>query len=205
MNLVTNTKTSTSINTSNIILAALAILGGICWGIQLTKGLQVTNLGTSNMWGIYIVGFMIFTGVAAGSLLFASAPYLFNLDEFKPYSRIAAFLAAISSIVVASLFIMVDIGSPWRVWLFITSGNFSSPMFWDFIILASYMIISVIFTYQLIKVKEGSKDESSLKTIALIAFIAGLLVVVTSFVFSMQNARPIWNTPVQPVSFLVAE
>ncbi len=203
MTVLTNTKKSNSINLWNIIFAALILLGAICWGFQLTKGLQVTNLGTSNMWGLYITGFMIFTGIAAGSLFFASVPYLFNFNEYKPYSRITAFTGAVS-VLVAGLFILVDIGSPWKAWLYIISGNFGSPMFWDFIILTSYLIISIIFTSQLLKVQGGEKDESSIKTIAIVAFIAGLLVVVTSFVFSMQVARPMWNNPAQSISFLVA-
>ena len=201
---VNNTQKPTSSNLWNIIFAALAVLGAVCWGMQLTQGLQVTNLGLNNMWGLYIVGFMIFTGVAAGSLLFAAVPYLFKLDGFKLYTRIAAYLGAVSSIVAASLFIIVDIGNPERAWFFITSGNITSPMFWDFLMLASYMVISIIFTRQLILVHEGKKAEESLKPIAVIAFIAGLLVTVTSFVFCFQIARPLWNTPVQPLSFLVA-
>ncbi|WP_019851185.1 NrfD/PsrC family molybdoenzyme membrane anchor subunit [Desulfitobacterium sp. PCE1] len=204
MALVTNTKKSTSINRWNIIFAALAALGGVCWGLQLTKGLQMTNLGVNTMWGLYIVGFMIFTGVAAGSLLFAAVPYLFKLDEFKPYTPIASYLGAVSSIVAASLFIVVDIGNPERAWLFVTSGNLTSPMFWDFLMLASYMVISIIFTRQLIQVKEGKKEEAGVKFIAWIAFAAGILVTVTSFVFCFQIARPLWNTPVQPLSFLAA-
>src|SRR5690606_9949567 len=131
-------QTRKSINISLAVFSVLAVIGVVCWILQLTKGLQMTNLGTTNMWGLYITGFMIFTGVAAGSLFFASVPYLFRLDEFKPYCRISAYVGAVSSIVAASLFIIVDIGNPERVWLFITSGNFTSPMFWDFIILLSY-------------------------------------------------------------------
>lgn len=193
--------------TSNLwlaIFAAFAAVGVVCWILQLTKGLQLTNLGTSNMWGLYITGFMIFTGVAAGSLFFAGLPYLFNLKEFKPYSRLSAYVGAVSSIVAASLFIIVDIGNPERAWLFITSGNFTSPMFWDFIILVSYMVISIILTRQLIMVHEGVKDEKSVKPIAAVALVAGILVFVTSFVFSFQVARPLWNTPAQPISFVLA-
>ncbi|MFS8631040.1 MAG: polysulfide reductase NrfD, partial [Bacillales bacterium] len=197
-------QTRKSINISLAVFSVLAVIGVVCWILQLTKGLQMTNLGTTNMWGLYITGFMIFTGVAAGSLFFASVPYLFRLDEFKPYCRISAYVGAVSSIVAASLFIIVDIGNPERVWLFITSGNFTSPMLWDFIILLSYMVISVIFTRQLILVHEGKKDEKSVKPIAVLAFAAGILVFVTSFVFSFQTARPMWNTPAQPLSFLLA-
>lgn len=77
-------------------------------------------------------------------------------------------------------------------------------MFWDFIMLASYMVISIIFTRQLILLNEGKIEEKGVKGIAVVAFIAGILVTVTSFVFSFQVARPLWNTPAQPLSFLIA-
>lgn len=204
MAVVTNMKRSSSSNLWMMIFSAFAVLGVICWGLQLTKGLQVTNLGTNNMWGLYIIGFMIFTGVAAGSLLFAAVPYLFKLDNYKPYSRIAAYLGAVASIVAASLFIIVDIGNPERAWQFITSGNLRSPMFWDFIMLACYMVISIIFTRQLMMANEGKIEEKAVKPVAVVAFVAGILVTVTSFVFSFQVARPLWNTPSQPLSFLIA-
>lgn len=187
-----------------IIFAAFAIVGVVCWVLQLMKGLQLTNLSVTNMWGLYITFFMIFTGIAAGSLFFAAVPYVFNLEDFKPYSRISAYVGAISSIVAASLFIIVDIGNPERAWLFITSGNFTSPMFWDFLMLLAYMVISVIFTRQLILVHTGEKEEKSVKPIAFIALVAGVLVIVTSFVFAFQTARTLWNTPAQPISFLLA-
>lgn len=186
-----------------IIFSIFTFLGAVCWGMQLSKGLQVTNLGVKNMWGLYITFFMIFTGVSAGSLFFASIPYLFKLEEFKPYCRIATYVGAVSSIVAASLFIIVDIGNPERAWLFITSGNLTSPMFWDFLLLVSYMVISVIFTRQLILVYENKKEEKSVKPIAIVAIVASILVTATSFVFSFQIARPMWNTPAQPLSFLL--
>lgn len=187
-----------------IIFAILTVVGVVCWGLQLTKGLQVTNLGVTNMWGLYITFFMIFTGVAAGCLFFAAIPYLFKLDAYKPYTRIATYVGAVSSIVAASLFIIVDIGNPERAWLFVTSGNFTSPMYWDFLMLAAYMVISVVFTRQLMLIHEGKKEEKTVKPIAVIAFIAGIMVFVTSFVFAFQIARPMWHTPAQPISFMLA-
>ncbi|KTE92424.1 oxidoreductase [Desulfitobacterium hafniense] len=188
-----------------IILALLAVVGLVCWFLQLTKGLQLTNLNNFNTWGLYIIGFMIFTGIAAGSLLFSSSAHLFSsMAEYKPYTRIAAFVGAIGSVVAAGLFIIVDIGNPERAWYIITSANISSPMFWDTLILAAYVIIGIVFTRQLIMVEQEKKDEKSLYGISLVAFIAGLMVMVTSFVFALQVARPLWNSPAQPVSFLTA-
>jgi molybdopterin-containing oxidoreductase family membrane subunit len=185
--------------------SALTILGIVCWILQLTKGLQLTNLNNYNTWGLYIIGFMLFTGIAAGSLIFSSTPYLFKgMAEYKPFTRISSYVGAICGVLAAGLFIIVDIGNPERAWYIITSAHFSSPMFWDTVILAAYVIIGIFLTRQLILVHEGKKDEKSLKGVCWVAFIAGLLVMVTSFVFAMQVARPLWNNPVQPVSFLAA-
>ena len=173
-----------------IIFALLAGVGLISWILQLTKGLQLTNLDNFNTWGLYIIGFMIFTGIAAGLLLFSSSAYLFKgMEEYKPYARIAAFVGAIGSVVAAGLFIIVDIGNPQRVWYIITSANIQSPMFWDTVILAAYVIIGIIFTRQLIMVEQGKKEEQSLQGISRIAFLAGLMVTVTSFVFALQVAQ----------------
>lgn len=188
-----------------ILFALLTVVGLVCWFLQLTKGLQLTNLNNFATWGLYIIGFMIFTGVAAGSLIFASSAYLFkSMAEYKPYARIASFVGAIGSVIAAGLFIIVDIGNPERAWYFLTSANLASPMFWDFLILGAYIVIGIFFTRQLMLVNDGQKEEKSLKTISVIAFIAGLLVMVTSFVFALQVARPLWNNPVEPVSFLAA-
>lgn len=193
------------VNPLFIIFALLTVVGLVCWFLQLTKGLQLTNLNNFNTWGLYIAGFTLFTGVAAGSLMFASSAYLFEfMREFRPYTRIAAFVGAIGSVVAAGLFIIVDIGNPGRVWNMIISANVASPMFWDAVILVAYVVIGIVLTRQLILVHDGQKDEESVKEIALIAFIAGLAVMITSFIFAMQVAQPTWNSTVQPVSFLAA-
>lgn len=188
-----------------IIFALLGIVGIVCWFLQLTRGLQLTSLNNFMTWGLYIIGFMIFTGITAGSLIFTSSVYLFpGMEEYKPYTRISAFVGAICGVMAAGLFIIVDIGNPERAWYIITKANVASPMFWDTVILLAYVIIGIFYTRQLMLVQEGKKTEKDLKVVSVIALIAGLLVMVTSFVFAMQVARPLWNNPVEPVSFLAA-
>ena len=187
------------------ILGLLTVLGLVCWFLQLTQGLQLTNLNDFMTWGLYIIGFMIFTGITAGALIFTSSAYLFKgMEEYKPYTRISSYVGAICGVIAAGLFIIVDIGNPERAWYIITKANIASPMFWDTVILGAYVIIGILFTRQLMLVQEGKKAEKDLKAISIVAFIAGLLVMVTSFVFALQVARPLWNNPVEPVSFLAA-
>jgi molybdopterin-containing oxidoreductase family membrane subunit len=187
------------------IFAVLAVIGIFFWIQQLTRGLQLSNLNNYNVWGLYIVCFVLCTGLAGGMLLFASSAYLIQgMAEFKPYARLAVFTGAICSVVAAGFFIIVDIGNPERAWNIITNAKIQSPLLWDTIILAAYAVIGIIFARQLILVEEDKAKESSLKAISVIAFIAGLFVMATSFVFAMWTGRPLWNTPVQPLSFLAA-
>ena len=192
-------------NTGLLVSALLFVLGIVCWILQLTQGLQLTNLNNYNTWGFYIVCFALFTGVGAGSLLFTSSAWLFEgFKAFRPYTRISSFVGAIGSVIAAGLFIMVDIGNPQRVWYILTSMNITSPVVWDALILGCYVVIGIVFTRQLILVHQGKKNEKSVKVISVIAFIAGLLVTVTAFIFAVQVARPGWNNAGQPISFLMA-
>jgi molybdopterin-containing oxidoreductase family membrane subunit len=203
--MTTKTKTQNSFYLWMGIFAVLAVVGIVFWIEQLTQGLRLTDLNNYNVWGIYIVGFVLCTGIAAGTLIFASSAFLFQgMAEFKPYARLAVFTGAICSVVAAGFFIIVDIGHPDRAWNIITNLKIQSPLLWDTIILAAYAVVGIIFTRLLIRVEERKKDEGSLKVIAVIALIAGLLVTVTSFAFAMWVAHPLWNTAVQPLSFLAA-
>ena len=201
----TKAEKKSNLNLPIIILALLTVVGLACWFLQLTQGLQLTHLNNFMTWGLYIIGFMIFTGITAGALIFTSSAYLFKgMEEYKPYTRISSYVGAICGVIAAGLFIIVDIGNPERAWYIITKANIASPMFWDTVILGAYVIIGIFYTRQLILVQEGKKTEKDLKIISLVAFVAGLLVMVTSFVFALQVARPLWNNPVEPVSFLAA-
>ncbi len=187
-----------------IIFGILTLAGVVAWFTQLSKGLILTDLGDHKVWGLYIVGFMFFTGIAAGSLIMASLPYVANLSSYKPYTKIASFVTAVTSVIAAGLFIMVDIGNPDRLWNFIIHANFQSPMVWDSIILLSYAFFSIYFLSRLIGLDTNPADEKSVKKWAWAAFIAALLVGITANVFGLQISKPAWYSAIQPFSFLVA-
>lgn len=188
-----------------IISGLLTVVGVVCWVMQLSQGLQMTNLNNDMTWGLYVVLFVLFTGITAGSLIFTSSAYLFKgMEEYKPYTRISAFAGVIGGVVATGLFIVVDIGNPLRALNIITSPNVTSPLFWDTVILLVYVIAGIVLTRQLLMVQSGKKEEKSLQAVSWVSFIAGLLVMVTSSAFAMQVARPLWNNPVEPVSFLAA-
>ncbi len=187
------------------VLGALGAVGVGCWIAQVASGAHLLNLNNADMWGLYLVGFMLGTGIAAGSLLLAGASCLFEpFAPLRPYARIAAFVGGIGGTVAAGLFIMADLGSPWRAWEIIGMLHPGSPLFWDTVVLTAYLVIGALFTRQLMAVKRGTKPEKSVKPLAVAAVVAGACVAITSLVFVLQVARPTWNNPGQVASFMLA-
>ena len=134
------------------IFAAFALAGTACFVFQTMQGLHVANLGNDVTWGLYIVGFLLFTGVAAGCLLFASAPFVFSgLEAYRPYARVASFVAVAYGCLCAGLFILVDTGNPLRAFSVLTSFQIMSPLFWDTVILIAYVALGCAFTVALVK------------------------------------------------------
>lgn len=187
------------------IFAAFALAGTACFVFQTMQGLHVANLSNDVTWGLYIVGFLLFTGVAAGCLLFASAPFVFSgLEAYRPYARVASFVAVACGCLCAGLFILVDTGNPLRAFSILTSFQIMSPLFWDTVILIAYVVLGCAFTFALVKVHEGAKTEASVRPLASAVFVAALLVAVTSLAFALQVARPTWNNPGLMLSFFIA-
>ncbi|MEA5021219.1 MAG: NrfD/PsrC family molybdoenzyme membrane anchor subunit [Gordonibacter sp.] len=188
-----------------IVLGLLAVLGIACWIAQVTSGAHLLNLNNHVTWGLYLVGFVLCTGIAAGCLAFASATVLFGaLAALRPYARLASFVSVTVGCVGAGLFIMADLGSPARFWEMIAFAHAGSPLFWDTIVLLVYVVVSIVLTVQLVRAKQSGQESASLKPLAVVGLIAGVCVAITSFVFAFQVARPLWNNPGQTLSFILA-
>jgi molybdopterin-containing oxidoreductase family membrane subunit len=173
------------------ITGLLFVIGIAAWIVQLVKGVGVTNQSNFEPWGIYIAGFIFFTGLSAGSLVLAALPVLFDLPKFRPYAKIAAFIALVA-LIAGGLFILVDIGKPDRLWRIVRFAHLGSPMLWDLLLTIAYLIISTLLLRRLMS---SSKTDGILKALAWLALVAGVADMLTGFVFATQVA---------PISFFVA-
>jgi molybdopterin-containing oxidoreductase family membrane subunit len=178
----------------------LTLLGIAAWIVQLVKGIGATGQSNLEPWGIYIAGFIFFMGLSAGSLVLAALPVLFDLPKFRPYARIAAFVALIA-LVIGGLFILVDIGRPDRLWHMVRYAELGSPMLWDLLLTIAFLIISTLLLRRL---TVSNKTDGVLKALAWLGLLAGLADMVTGFVFSTQVAHEFWFSAVQPFAFFVA-
>ncbi len=210
---------------SNALLGlagAIILISLVAWGYQLFNGLIVTNMRNSFSWGLYIATFAFFVGVAAGGLIVSSSVYLFNIEQLKPFTRIAS-LSAFASILGAGAMIFPDMGRVERVWKIFVHPNFSSPLVWDVVVITAYLVITFLSVYvQLLPdwKKEGrgffngwTKNRSQKnidlfskkwsKRVALVGLPVAILIhTVTALIFATQASRGWWNTAALPPDFV---
>lgn len=93
--------------------------------------------------GLWVVGFVFFSGIAAGAFPVAALPHVFGYRRFRPLVG-AALLVAFSSLVAAMFYALVDLGRPDRALAqVLLRPDTSSVMFW---VVASYGVYSALLT-----------------------------------------------------------
>jgi len=128
-------------------LLAFIIVGFIFYLKQHDVGLIATNMNDQVSWGLYIANFTYLVGAAAAAVLLVIPSYVYH---FKPIKEIVVLgeLFAASSIVMAILFVMVDLGRLDRFWHmipFIGSMNFpASLLAWDVLALNGYLFLNLL-------------------------------------------------------------
>ena len=131
------------------ILLAFCMVGLVAYSKQLSKGLVVTSMRDYASWGVYISGFVFFVALSmVGSLItvglrFVKAPWS------KSVTRIAEIIS-VSTIICASLIIVVDMGRPERFLSIFSHGRLQSPIIWDAIDIVTYLFINIFLLYFLL-------------------------------------------------------
>ncbi|WP_139652132.1 NrfD/PsrC family molybdoenzyme membrane anchor subunit [Raoultibacter phocaeensis] len=182
------------INVAIVIAAAVAIAGIVLWGIQLTGGLAQTGMRNLDSWGLYITMFMFLVGLSAGGLIISSVPKALGIKGFGGVSKVAVW-TSICCTVLAIGFVIVDLGQPLRLWELFAYSNLSSPLMWDIIVLAVYLILSIVYLWATLRAEAGKASQKVLRVISVIALVCAILVhSVTAWIFSLNVGREMWHT-----------
>ncbi len=133
------------------VLLILIVWFGYAWSIQLTQGLGVTAMRTpiGAVWGMYIVNFVFFVGLAHGGIAIAAAIRLLKLTKYEPVARVGEVLTIIS-LMMAGLSIMIDMGRPDRIFnliLYWPQRVGSSPLIWDITVIIIYFTLSLSYLW----------------------------------------------------------
>jgi molybdopterin-containing oxidoreductase family membrane subunit len=192
------------------LLLVVMIAGFIFYLEQHDIGLFATNMNDQVSWGLYIANFTYLVGMAAAAVLLVVPSYIYH---FRPIKEIVVLgeLFAASSIVMAILFVMVDLGRLDRFWHmlpFIGKMNFpDSLLAWDVLALNGYLFLNILIPVYLL-VKFYYRKEPNWKFILPFILISIPWAVgihtVTAFLYNGLPARPFWNASILAPRFLAS-
>ncbi len=193
-----------------LFLIAIIIIGFLFYLKQHEMGLIETNLTDQVSWGLYIANFTYLVGTAAAAVLLVIPAYIY---QFKPIKEIVVLgeLFAASSVIMAILFVMVDLGRLDRFWHmlpFIGKMNFpKSLLAWDVLVLNGYLFLNLFIPIYLL-IKFYYRKEPNWKFILpfillSIPWAVGIHTV-TAFVYNGLPARPFWNASILAPRFLAS-
>ena len=134
--------------------AVVAVLGIALWIMQLSGGMIQTGMRNFDSWGLYITSFMFFVGLSAGGLIISSIPNALGIAGFGGISKVAIW-TSICCTIAAVAFVVVDLGSPLRVWELFIYSNLSSPLMWDIIVISTYLVLSCVYLWATLRVETG--------------------------------------------------
>ncbi len=185
---------SPALNIAIGVSAAVVVAGLALWFMQLSGGMAQTAMRNLDSWGLYITGFMFFVGLSAGGLIISSVPKALGIAGFGGISKVAV-MSSIACTVAAIGLVVVDMGQPFRVWELFVYSNLGSPLMWDIIVLATYLILSCAYLWAQVRAEAGRMSHAALRVISVVALVCAVLVhSVTAWIFGLQGGREMWHT-----------
>jgi molybdopterin-containing oxidoreductase family membrane subunit len=192
------------------LLGALITLGVACYAIQLRDGLVVTGMSDQVSWGFYIANFAFLVGIAAAAVLLVVPAYIFHRQDAKRVVLIAEGLA-VSAVVGAMLFVLVDLGRIDRAWHLVPFiGRFNFPtslLAWDVVVLNGYLALNLLVPLYVHYCHWQGREPDPKRYVPFVVlamFWAISIHTVTAFLFSANAARPFWHTALLGPRFIAS-
>lgn len=193
-----------------VFVAVAIVVGAAGYARQAQLGLIATHMRDQVSWAFYIGNFAFLVGVGAAAVMLVIPAYVY---EWKPLKEVVLLgeLLAVSALVMALLFITVDMGRPERVlhmFPLIGTPNWPAAMLtWDAMVLNIYLVVNVaVILYVLYRSYTGQEVEKRILWPLVIASIpiAVSTHTVTAYLFNGMAARPYWNASILAPRFLAS-
>jgi Ni/Fe-hydrogenase subunit HybB-like protein len=182
------------------LVMALLVLGGVySTYLMYERGVYLSGMTERIPWGLQIILAVYYIGLSAGSLVMSSLYGVFGKLEYKPFARIAAYLAMLL-LIGALLSIFTDQGRMDRVLIqpFAHLNPLSMFSINPFLYI-TYVLICMVYLYAMLNEKERLT-----KTIALIVVLWAIgLHSGTGAIFGFVP-RELYSSPLLPPSFVAA-
>jgi molybdopterin-containing oxidoreductase family membrane subunit len=148
--------------TEGISLGYLLLLGacilsvtaaGATWVYQVYIGLGIGGYTHPVFWGVYIVTFVFWVGIAHAGTLISAILYLFRAKWRNAINRGAESMT-VFAVLTAAQFLGIHVGRMWKSYFILPYPNqrglwvnFRSPLEWDTFAISTYATISIVFFF----------------------------------------------------------
>lgn len=149
--------------------------------------------------GVAIAIYFYLTGLSAGSFVISVIAVLGGKKEFKPLGRIGAVAAPIA-LMVAPLFLIIDLEQPMRFWHLFVFMNPQSPITYGSFLLTFYPINGIIYAWFLFRGDQALAKLFGIIGIPLAICTHGY----TGFILALGKGRALWSTALMPTLFIVS-
>ena len=183
----------------------LCVTGFLFYLRQWDYGLGITGMSRDVSWGLYIANFTFMVGVAASAVMVVLPYYLHNYKEFGKITVLGEFLA-VAAVLMAVLFVLVDLGQISRALNIILYPSPQSLLFWDLIVLSGYFLLNIIIAWSTLDAEWKSEPPLGWVRPIIILSIPWAISIhtVTAFIYSGLVAKPFWLTAVLAPRFLAS-
>jgi molybdopterin-containing oxidoreductase family membrane subunit len=137
-----------------VVSLGMFAFGIYCKYITISTGIGTWGVNNSVAWGWAIINFVWWIGIGHAGTAF-SIFLLILRQKWRTAINRAAEAMTVVAVFCASLFPLLHMGRPWLFFYIFpypnTRGplwvNFISPLFWDFVAISAYLLISASFWY----------------------------------------------------------
>jgi molybdopterin-containing oxidoreductase family membrane subunit len=177
----------------------MAVAGLIATFYIIEKGLWVTGMHNRVPWGMQIVMAVYYIGLSAGSLVISGLYGVFGKQEYKPFARIAVYIAMLF-LIAGLLSILTDQGRMDRVFVEpFVYFNLQSMFSINPILYIGHILICVVYLWVLF-----TEKKKLTKIIATTAFGWAFCVHSGTGAIFGFGARVLYESPLLPAAFVAA-
>jgi Ni/Fe-hydrogenase subunit HybB-like protein len=182
-----------------LVFAMLALPGIIATFYIMSRGLWVTGMYYRVPWGSQIVMAVYYIGLSAGSLVISGLYGVFGKLEYKPFARLAVYLAMLF-LIAGLLCILTDQGRMDRVFVQpFVHFNLRSMFSINPILYNGHILICIVYLWALFNEKKRLT-----KVVATLAFGWAFCVHSGTGAIFGYGARVLYESPLLPASFVAA-
>lgn len=126
-----------------VVVGVLLAAGAFSMFDRLANGLGMAGATNAVPWGLWVVVYIWFSGLAGGLYLVSALVYLLRLPRFAPIARLSLGLSIVS-LIVSMIFIGIDLGAIRHSLGTLLFFHWSSPLAWEIKAYVFFMAIAVV-------------------------------------------------------------